>query len=54
MEAATAGLAAKLAQKFAPDRFADLANEAEKVYIEAGKEDTENVDSLITWAVGEQ
>jgi hypothetical protein len=53
VEAATAGLAAKLAQKFAPDRFADLANEAEKVYVEAGKEDTENVDSLITWAVGE-
>ncbi len=54
VEAATAGLAAKLAQKFAPERFSDLSNEAEKVYIEAGKEDTENVDSLITWAVGEQ
>jgi hypothetical protein len=54
VEAATAGLAAKLAQKFAPERFQDLIMEAEKVYIEAGKEDTENVDSLITWAVGEQ
>lgn len=54
VEAATAGLAAKLAQKFAPDRLESLSMEAEKVYVEAGKEDTENVDSLVTWAVGEQ
>lgn len=49
IEAATAGLAAKLAQKFAPDKFESLKQEAEYVYNEAGKEDTENVDSLITW-----
>lgn len=53
VEAATAGLAAKLAQKFAPDRFQDLIMEAERIYVEAGKEDTENVDSLVTWGLGE-
>ena len=53
MEAATAGLAAKLAQKFAPERYSDLSMAAETVYIEAGREDTENVDSEITWATGE-
>lgn len=53
VEAATAGLAAKLAQKFAPERFQDLIMEAERIYIEAGKEDTENVDSLVTWGLGE-
>jgi hypothetical protein len=54
IDAATAGLAAKLAQKFATDRYDMLSQDAEKVYIEAGREDTENVSSLVTWAAGQQ
>lgn len=53
INAATSGLAAMLAKKFAPDRFDSLNSDAEKIYIEAGREDTENVSSLITWAVGD-
>lgn len=45
IDAAIAGLAAKLAQKFAPDRYDMLAADAETVYVQAGKEDTENVSS---------
>lgn len=45
IEAAIAGLAAKLAEKFAPDRYEMLANNAETIYLQAGKEDTENVDT---------
>ena len=33
--------------------YSDLSMAAETVYIEAGREDTENVDSEITWATGE-
>lgn len=54
LEPAAAGLAAKLAEKFATDRAADLAQAALQVYIQAGKEDTENVQSQIVWGVGEQ
>lgn len=43
IDAAIAGLAAKLAIKFAPDRYEMLAVDAETVYVQAGKEDTENV-----------
>ena len=45
IDAAIAGLAAKLAQKFAPERYDMLAADAETVYVQAGKEDTENVNS---------
>ena len=45
IEPATAGLAAKLAEKYAPDRYINLIQAAEKVYMEAGREDTENVPS---------
>lgn len=54
IDAAIAGLAAKLAQKFAPDRYDMLAADAETLYVQAGKEDTENVSSLVTWASGQQ
>lgn len=47
LEAAAAGLAAKLAEKFAPDRLANLAQAAEQAYIQVGKEDTENVQSQV-------
>jgi hypothetical protein len=43
IEPATAGLAAKLAEKYALDRYQNLIAAAEKVYMEAGQEDTENV-----------
>jgi hypothetical protein len=45
IDAAVAGLAAKLAQKFAPDRYDMLAADAETVYVQAGREDTENVST---------
>lgn len=45
IDAAIAGLAAKLAQKFAPERYDMLSADAETVYVQAGKEDTENVTS---------
>jgi hypothetical protein len=53
MESATAGLAAKLAQKYAPDRYAALKAEAEQVYLEAGRENTENTTSQVTFGMQE-
>ena len=54
VEAASAGLAAKLAEKYAIDRYPNLIAAAEKVYLEAGGEDTENTDSLVTWGVNQE
>jgi len=51
IEPATAGLAAKLAEKWAPDRYDALAAAAEKVYIEAGQEDTENVPLQVRYSM---
>lgn len=51
IEPATAGLAAKLAEKYAPERYQDLSAAAEKVYIEAGQEDTENVPSMVRFSM---
>lgn len=52
LESASAGLAAKLAEKYAPSLFANLEQKAEKAFIEAAKEDTEYVDPRITFAPG--
>jgi hypothetical protein len=51
IEPATAGLAAKLAEKYAIDRCDRLVAMAEKVYIEAGQEDTENVPSQVQFSL---
>ena len=51
LESATAGLAAKLAEKWAVERFEMLSNTAEKVYIEAGKEDEEDVDKQVNFSL---
>ncbi len=51
IEPATAGLAAKLAEKYAVDRCDRLISMAEKVYIEAGQEDTENVPSQVQFSL---
>jgi hypothetical protein len=45
IEPATAGLAAKLAIAYAPDRYEQLFAAAQQVYQLAGQEDTENVPS---------
>lgn len=50
LDAATAGLAARLAQKFAPDRYADLKASADEIYMKAGREDNEPVDYKINIA----
>jgi hypothetical protein len=47
LEAACSGLAAKLALKYAFDRYESLKNEADNAYIQAGGEDTEYVDSIV-------
>ncbi len=39
-----AGLAMKVAEKFKPERLADLTIAAEKAYLKAGRENTENVN----------
>lgn len=52
LEAVAAGLAAKLAEKYAPSLFPNLEQKAEKAYIEAAKEDTEYVNPRITFAPG--
>jgi hypothetical protein len=51
IEPATAGLAAKLAEKYAPDRYQNLMVAAETVYMQAGQEDTENVDSQVQFSL---
>lgn len=48
LEAACSGLAAKLALKYAFDRYESLKAEADTAYLQAGGEDTEFVDSQIT------
>ena len=53
IQSATAGLAVLLAQKYAPDKVDVLQTSYDAMYLEAGREDTENVNSLITWAMGE-
>lgn len=50
IEPATAGLAAKLAEKYAPDRYGNLMAAAETVYVQAGQEDTENVPSQVQYS----
>ena len=45
IEAAVSGLAAKLSEKFAPERYEMLSANAETIYLQAGHEDTENVTS---------
>lgn len=47
LEAACSGLAAKLALKYAFDRYEALKAEADNAYIQAGGEDTEFVDSQV-------
>lgn len=47
LEAACAGLASKLALKYAFDRYEALNAEANQAYIQAGGEDTEFVDSQV-------
>lgn len=51
IEPATAGLAAKLAVKHAPNLADMLLNLAEKTYLAAGKEDTENVSSQVRFSM---
>lgn len=51
IEPATAGLAAKLAEKYAPERVADLSQKAIDVYNSAGREDTENVPSQVRFSM---
>jgi hypothetical protein len=48
MEAIAAGLAAKLATKFAPDRLQYLRDEADSSYVRAKAEDREKVPLRIT------
>ena len=54
IEAAVSGLAASLAIKYAPERAEGLRGIAEQTYTEAGREDTENVDSLVTFGLGDR
>lgn len=51
VEAATAGLAYKLAQKYAPERISDLDMAYKEVFIEAAKEDTENAESIVNFGL---
>ena len=53
MESAAAGLAAKLAEKYKPELYAQLMNAAEIVFVQAAKEDTENVDIQIGFGLGQ-
>ena len=51
IEPATAGLAAKLAEKYAVDRVPGLAQVALDTYMAAGREDTENVPSQVQFSL---
>jgi len=44
LEALTAGLAVKLAEKFKPELLPDLRQASDTAYLKAGRENTENVD----------
>ena len=50
LEALTAGLAVKLAEKFKPELLPDLRQAADVAYLKAGRENTENVNLQVTWA----
>lgn len=51
IEPATAGLAAKLSEKYAPQLYPNLAAAAENVYMQAGQEDTENVPTQVQFSM---
>lgn len=48
LEPLAAGLACKLAEKFKPERVEQLSQFAERAYIKAGKENSENVDLQVS------
>jgi len=52
LEAAAAGLAAKLAEKYKPELVPTLIMSAETAYVQAAKEDTENVDIQVGFGLG--
>lgn len=54
MEVAASGLSYKLAQKWAPERVGDLKSDYMEAFINAGKEDSEDVDKNITYTPREQ
>ena len=49
-----AGLAMKVAEKFKPERLADLTASAEKAYLKAGRENTENVNLQVIMGMENQ